>query len=304
MGDETKTAGQSEPETTQGPTTQEKDLQLRDFLLTVPALEWRRVKVDQRLENTRVEVRCPTIELYCESPLCDGERLAAPTPSSLGLGFATRLNDADSHFVTYHCRNCGKRTKTFALTHRGFKKYTQPHLELMKYGEDPRLGEPRRDLITKALDDEIEYFDRGYRAEMQGLGIGAFAYYRRFVDSHKDKIIDEIRKVADAHGAKPEVFAALDRAKKTDSFKRAVEEIDEAIPESFRIAGGVNPLTLLYSALSVGVHADDDVECLQRAHDIRIVLTDLTERTAALLSNKDELREAVKRLAARPKKDK
>jgi hypothetical protein len=64
-----------------------------------------------------------------------------------------------------------------------------------------------------------DYFERGYRAETDGLGIGAFAYYRRFVERHKDKIIAEIKKVATVQNLPKPIIDGLDRAAKLREFK-------------------------------------------------------------------------------------
>jgi hypothetical protein len=130
----------------------------------------------------------------------------------------------------------------------------------------------------------------------RGLGIGAFAYYRRFVESHKDKIIAEIRKVAVAQGAKQDVLDTLDRAAKMNSFDSAVKTVQDAIPDSLRHSGGHNPLTLLHAALSAGLHNEDDEQCLELAKDVRLLLTDLAGRTTQALKNDSELGQAVNRL--------
>ena len=97
------------------------------------------------------------------------------------------------------------------------------------------------------------------------------------------------------------MVAALERAKNTNSFERAVKEIKEAIPPSLRLKGGHNPLTVLYTALSIGVHEDDDSDCLMRARDVRTVLTALAEKTARALEHSQELDAAVGRLLNRGK---
>ena len=137
------------------------------------------------------------------------------------------------------------------------------------------------------LDDEIGFFDRGYRSETDGLGIEAFGYYRRFVESHKDKIMDAIRKVAVAQNMPPNKLAVIERAAGKREFKQAVETIKDGIPSSLFIKGH-NPLTLLHNALSAGLHNEDDVECLALAQDIRTVLVGLAERTNAALKDSAE----------------
>jgi hypothetical protein len=170
--------------------------------------------------------------------------------------------------------------------------------KIMKIGESPRFGEPRPNPVKGVLDDEIGFFERGYRAETDGLGIGAFGYYRRFVESHKDKIVAAIRKVAVAQNMPASKLAAIDRAATKREFKQAVETIKDGIPSSLFI-NGHNPLTLLHNALSAGLHNEDDVECLSLAQDIRTVLVGMAERTIAALKDSAELNAAVTRLGQR-----
>ncbi len=266
-----------------------------EFLVGTPLLTPRVVELIVQFDSAHsstVSVFTPAIQLHCPSAhTCGGTRFFDAQDLSI---YNFKKNAAYDHFVYYKCRNCQKTMKSFAL--RFSFGDSSKRATITKLGEQPAYGEPRPNAIKDVLDDEIEYFDRAYRSENAGLGIGAFAYYRRFVESHKDKIIAAIRKVALSQGAKPEVFESLDRASKTNSFENAVAIVKDGIPDSLRYQGGHNPLTLLHTALSVGLHSDDDVECLELAKDIRLVLTDLAERTTAALKNDDDLGKAVKRL--------
>jgi hypothetical protein len=71
------------------------------------------------------------------------------------------------------------------------------------------------------------------------------------------------------------------------------------IPQVLYIKGH-NPLTLLHSALSEGLHADSDEKCLQAANDIRLILAEFAERLSAALEEKRELDDALRRLLQRP----
>lgn len=71
--------------------------------------------------------------------------------------------------------------------------------------------------------------------------------------------------------------------------------VKDAIPQNLLIKGH-NPLTLLHSALSDGLHARDDDRCLELAHDIRIVLAELSERLGQALKDDEEILNAVSRL--------
>jgi len=48
--------------------------------------------------------------------------------------------------------------------------------------------------VITLIGPDREIFLRGRRAENQGLGIGAFAYYRRVVENQKGRIITQIGK--------------------------------------------------------------------------------------------------------------
>ena len=69
----------------------------------------------------------------------------------------------------------------------------------------------------------------------------------------------------------------------------------DALPETLLIRGQ-NPLTLLHSALSGGIHGKNDEECLELAHAVRVVLIEFAEKMAAALNDEAELGAAVARL--------
>jgi hypothetical protein len=63
-----------------------------------------------------------------------------------------------------------------------------------------------------------------------------------------------------------------------------------------------NPLTLLYKALSEDLHNGTDEECLEIAQDIRLVLSEFSERLHTALKDDQELKKAVSRIQSRSKK--
>jgi hypothetical protein len=138
-------------------------------------------------------------------------------------------------------------------------------------------------------------FLNGRRCENQGLGIGAFVYYRRVVEDQKNRILEQITKVAEAVGASPDTIAALKAAQREHRFSKAMDDVKDAIPQRLLIEGQ-NPLTLLHSALSEGVHNHNDETCLELATAIRLVLAELAELLDHALKDERELKEAVARL--------
>ncbi len=82
-----------------------------------------------------------------------------------------------------------------------------------------------------------------------------------------------------------------------------MSDIKDAVPRELMLHGQ-NPLLLLHSALSHGLHDGTDEGCLELAQDIRTVLTELTERISSILRDEEGLKSAVSRLLSRQKSTK
>jgi hypothetical protein len=149
--------------------------------------------------------------------------------------------------------------------------------------------------LIRLFGKDRETFLKGRQCENHGLGIGAFVYYRRVVESHKDQILDEVIKVSKKVGASSQMLNTLEAAKEEIQFSKALASVKDAIPQALLI-NGQNPLTLLHSALSVGLHDQTDETCLELAHDVRVVLIELAERLGRALKDEAELNTAVSRL--------
>lgn len=233
-------------------------------------------------------MQVPAIQLHCDNEACQGIRYFEPNETEY-----LRPKELKEHFLTFVCRNCKRSRKTYAFWSR--LDVDELNGELMKFGEFPPFGPPTPARVITIIGGERDYFLKGRRAENQGLGIAAFAYYRRVVENQKTRIIDEIIRVAQKIGAPQVVIDDLSAARGESQFSRAVEAIRHGVPESLLI-GGHNPLTLLHSALSEGLHAQTDRQCLELATSIRVVLTELVERMGSALKEELELNTAVSRL--------
>jgi hypothetical protein len=156
-------------------------------------------------------------------------------------------------------------------------------------------------LITLIGPDRDEFL-KGRRCEIQGLGVGAFTYYRRVVVSQKNRILGEIVKVAEKIDPGSPAIAELKAAIKETRFSESLEMVKTAIPQALLI-NGHNPLTLLHGALSDGLHDRTDEECLQTASSVRVVLAELSERLAQALKDEAEITKALGTLMRRPDSD-
>lgn len=230
----------------------------------------------------------PVLELHCTTEKCNGIRFFETQRSK-----TLSPNSIEEDFINYTCKNCEKVTKTYAL--RSFLSKDGLTGELFKFGEVPAFGPPTAARLITLVGGEREYYLKGRRAENQGLGIAAFAYYRRVVENQKNKILDEIIRVAEKIGASKDILSDLDSAKKETQFSKAVSAVKHGMPQILLI-NGHNPLILLHSALSDGLHAQTDEQCLELATSIRVVLSELVDRLAYALKDEAELNVAVTRL--------
>ena len=236
-----------------------------------------------------VDVAPQRLQLHCD--VDDGvRRFDASASNRSGVGF---------RFLAYSCRDCGESTKTYAIVTElepvNADILESPVAKVMKLGEYPPFGAPIAARIQKLLDrKDLELYRKGSRSEAQGLGIGAATYFRRIVESRWKLLVKELRRAADRLGQAD--LAVFDDALRETQFSAAVRMLKDAIPDKLLILNGENPLTLLYSPLSVQLHELTDDECLQQAADIRIVLTALLENIADVLKDQEELKSAANRL--------
>lgn len=244
-------------------------------------------------------VATPDIYMHCAGSKCGGMRFFEYRG---GQRIVSSANATDC-FLEFRCSNCKEEIKTFAVM-------LQLHSDsdhagsgvAFKYGEDPAFGPPIPSrLVTLIRDDRVEFM-KGRRCEIQGLGIGAFIYYRRVVENQKNRIISEILRVAQTVGAPQPSIDELNAAIAEKRFTAALEMVKGSMPQSLLIQGQ-NPLALLHNALSDGVHGRSDQECLNLAVSVRTVLVELSERMSQVLKDEKELKEAVSILVAkRPEK--
>jgi hypothetical protein len=288
----------------------EQTISLATFLETAPPSqgravqsEFEAVRIGGPSPHVRINVDWPDIQIHCTHQDCNGVRFHRPETARLAITLNATWSKA---FIVYTCSNCQKNTKLFALFARATRSAGEGKiavsLEMSKIGEHPPFGPITPARLISLIGGDRDIFLKGRRCENQGLGIGAFAYYRRVVENQKSRILDNIIAAAEKTRATPEMITALRSAKDEQQFKKAVEDVKDAIPESLLIDGH-NPLTLLHSALSDGLHARTDEECLELAQAIRLVLADLAERISQALKDDRELKEGISRLLNRGAKD-
>ena len=261
----------------------------KEFLESVPP--GTEVLIDDftNRKNNSTYTATPQLNLHCTTDECQGVRFFAATDDEW-----LSVDNYNDKYMTYICRNCRKNYKTFALG--AMRDADTGKWRVMKYGEQPPYGPPTPARAFNLIGGERDLFLLGRRNENQGMGIGAFVYYRRVIESQKNRIFDELIRVISKISPDDVILTELEAAKQETQFTTAVESIKHALPQSLNI-NGYNPLTLLHSALSEGVHVHTDSECLELASSVRTVLFEFAERLGLALKEEAELNAAVTRLA-------
>jgi hypothetical protein len=236
--------------------------------------------------QTFFSLETPELDLHCET--CGGTRAFRCTkqyPTTLLKGLT--FDELD-----YQCKNCkegDKFRKRFCLAVLGEGKTGA----IQKIGEYPTYSPiTSRKVYDLIGENHREIFLKGRRAELRGLGIGAFAYYRRIVDDQKALIIDQLEKVAKRLGVSPDVLKVFASARAEDQFTNAIKQIKDALPPALFI-NGHNPLTILYDVLSDGIHDLSDEECLAHARTVRTLLIALADRISEISKDEAKVQDAI-----------
>lgn len=170
--------------------------------------------------------------------------------------------------VIYLCAACKEYERFFLL------QFGENYV--MKVGQFPSWEIVPDKNLSELLGEHQDYYKKGLVCESQSYGIGAYAYYRRIVESIIDQLLDSIADLI-AESEKERYLEALKQTKKTTVAQEKIDLVKDLLPEILR-PDGMNPLNLLYSTLSEGLHAKTDEECLEIAGSIREILVFLVNR--------------------------
>lgn len=242
------------------------------------------------------DLRRTAIRIHCWSAVCDDVRIfdTATTVCKFDNDFGPKRLDATLAFTCKHCLESSKH-----ISVRCWKDSSDSLSgSAFKFGEIPAFGPPVPSKVISLIGPDRELFLKGRRSENQGLGIGAFSYYRQIIERQRDRLFTEIKKVAQRLGASAQEIELFDQGIKETQFSKAIESVKAAIPQSLLIDGH-NPLTLLHSVLSRNIHMGTDEECLESAQDIRVILAELAERITVALKDEAELKQSLARLLSR-----
>lgn len=251
-------------------------------------------EIDFNSDLRQWEVHLPAITLYCESEDCDDTCFFDPLRGAT-IGYKGMVRA--QVFARYRCRHCKVKAKVYALSVLVEAENRGSPIHVLKYGEDPpAVGRTPR-ALQDLLDDQWPLYLQGRKAEIAGLGIGAFVYYRRVIEHTWKRVLEMLLRVATIDGS-AERIATLTAAQRERDFTRSMEAAKGAVPASLYVDGH-NPFQALYDTCSEGLHEQTDEECIAHAKMMRLVLTRFSDRAKAVLSEDKEFRHALGGIAAK-----
>jgi hypothetical protein len=226
------------------------------------------------------------IRLHCDHDNCAGVRRHHKQDVSNTFDYGNQ----SYAFGIYKCVDCMETSHRFAVA----AILGTPDVGV-KIFQDPLFGHPIPKRLFQVIGEENRaFFLQARRAIGRGLGIGAYAYYRRMVENTKFELIDSILKVARGTNAASTQIELLERAQSERQFSKAIEVLRDvsAIPPILLI-NGQNPLTLIHDLLSEGIHGLSDQECLARAQEAEVILCEIADKMQIALTERKTVNAAL-----------
>jgi len=250
----------------------------RELLETYPLFRAKQVEIPEPLYT----LVSPSIKMFC--PLCDSEQTYKHSNTIYDQhdepqGRVPFPEITLTPRLAYKCASCDSHRRYFLVA------IDKENGTVTKTGQSP----PPQIQVSKAFERRLGLYagvyKKGLMSESHGFGIGAFAYYRRVVENVIDALLKDIEALFPVQ-ERATYEAALAQVAKTHVTERKIELVKDLLPSTLR-PDGMNPLGALHSALSEGLHAQTDEECLESAETLRVILV-------YLVSQVDESRAAAK----------
>lgn len=198
------------------------NITLKDVLQNLPPGKYENVQ-DVLIKTTKgmnddeiITIQNPSLELFCDSEKCNGIRSFEFDTNPF---YKNIIEIEDNHsyyshcYVEYQCQNCKTNLKGFFLILL-FDYNDTDCVDVVKIGEYPFYGPRIPSRLVSLIGPDRELFLKGRKCESQGLGIGAFTYYRRVIENQKNRLVDQIILVAQKLNGESSSIEKLMQAKK------------------------------------------------------------------------------------------
>lgn len=244
----------------------------------------------------------PAINMYCEvcksvqtfnmvNDYWENEANNKLEASNIGVwGLSVRAK--------YECSACGKAGHIFFIEfveEKNEKDPSHPVGFIRKIGQTPPWSIDMDKKVELLIGKNSEFYKNGLACESQGYGIGAYAYYRRVIEGTIDSLLQSIEGLIEGHDNKQKYQEALEKVKQQRITEEKIKLVQDLLPPSLK-TDTLNPLKIIHSSLSEGLHSKSDEECLELAENIKKSLIFLVSQVLANKESKKEFTESLKSL--------
>ena len=214
----------------------------------------------------------------CKGKVTDWKRIShealpsrrSPTPTVFGYGSGVLLH--------YRCAICLTRSSFFWVGRENpstasAEAHADPNVwvdgvKIRKIGQWPGpIYAIPKELEENLTSEGIALYRKGLTCIAQGLGVGAFAYFRRTLDSASEALLEVVEEAATGD-EDPKALEAVEGAKKLGNPDSRLKLLAAHVPPSLK-AGGVNPLKVLADQVGRGQSSRDEELCLDAATQLQ-----------------------------------
>jgi hypothetical protein len=220
-------------------------------------------KLKTKVPETLGEIPKPHINMECRD--CQSiQTFNMINNYSENHRFSNTFSGDEKVRLLYQCQACQNFTRQFHI-------YISPELDYYyKFGQYPEWEIKMDKNLEKILGKHSKTFRKGLICESQGYGIGAFSYYRRITEDIIDELLNSIVDLIESNN-KEQYLKALEKTKNTRVTQEKIDIVKDLLPSILR-PNDMNPLGVLHSELSEGLHAETDENCLENATHIKEIL--------------------------------
>ena len=221
-----------------------------------------------------IEASCPNCNK--EKPFHNTEEVIRSSGGMRSTAKTPRLKSGIQNFE-FKCVSCRSKITVWLNV-----KVKESSYILEKVGEMPRQSLNRDASLQKFFSNDLDCYEKALVSITHGYGIGAFAYMRRITENHIGLLLELVEEEMKASSTEPKLIKKLGKLRDDSPMSEKIQIANEAVP-SYLNPNGLNPLGRIYKALSEGIHARSEPECLESATDLmeclKYLISELTDRS-------------------------
>ncbi len=195
------------------------------------------------------------------------------------------------------CQSC-RFKMDFLLNIISNKEYDEkndfPTLYLRKIGQLPAVERnPEKEVLDYLCEEDKDNYRKALSNLSMSYGIGAFAYFRRIIENEIKSVVKDLSEL-DFEGS-DKIKLAWTEYEQSHQLSNLIDNINPYIPKSLKEIDD-NPIRLLHSQLSGGIHVYSEEICLEKAKMIDTILRYIIKKVSSEKYELTEVRKAMRSL--------